>query len=119
MADDKPTLIDGQADVEGRLKGKDAHILGRFKGEVEVSGRLFLGEGARVDAKVVADAAEIAGEFKGEIKARAVTLAEKAKVEGSVDAQVLVVKEGAQLNGAVTAGGAKGKAAPATSPAVP
>src|SRR6266702_2367265 len=101
MADDKPTLIDGQADVEGRLKGKDAHILGRFKGEVEVSGRLFLGEGARVDAKVVADAAE------------------KAKVEGSVDAQVLVVKEGAQLNGAVTAGGAKGKAAPATSPAVP
>ena len=114
MADDKATLIDAQADVEGKLKGKDAHILGRFKGEVDVSGRLVLGDGARVDAKVVADAAEIAGEFKGEIKARAVTLAEKAKFEGSVDAQVLVVREGAQLIGAVTAGGAKAKAAPAT-----
>ena len=112
MADDKATLIDAQADVEGKLKGKDAHILGRFKGEVDVSGRLFLGDGARVDAKVVADAAEIAGEFKGEIRARAVTLAEKAKVEGSVDAQVLVVREGAQLNGAITAGGAKAKASP-------
>ena len=55
----------------------------------------MLGEGARVDAKVQADAAEIAGEFKGEIKARTVTLAEKARVEGNVDAQVLIVREGA------------------------
>jgi cytoskeletal protein CcmA (bactofilin family) len=110
MADDKSTFIDAQADVEGTLKGKDAQILGRFRGEVNVSGRLVLGEGARVDAKVAADAAEIAGEFKGEIKARVVTLAEKARVEGTVDAQLLVVREGAQLNGAVSAG--KGGGAP-------
>jgi cytoskeletal protein CcmA (bactofilin family) len=108
MADDKATLIDAQADVEGTLKGKDAHILGRFRGEVAVSGRLVLGEGARVDAKVAADAAEIAGEFKGEIKARSITLAEKARVEGTVEAQVLVVREGAALNGSVNAGKAKG-----------
>ena len=113
MADDKSTFIDAQADMEGTLKGKDAHILGRFRGEVNISGRLILGEGARVDAKVAADAAEIAGEFKGEIKARAVTLAEKARVEGTVDAQLLVVREGAQLNGAVSAGKGKGGGAPA------
>jgi cytoskeletal protein CcmA (bactofilin family) len=112
MADDKSTFIDAQADVEGTLKGKDAQILGRFRGEVNVSGRLVLGEGARVDAKVAADAAEIAGEFKGEIKARVVTLAEKARVEGTVDAQLLVVREGAQLNGAVSAGKGKGGGAP-------
>ena len=80
MADDKATVIDAQADVDGKLKGKDAQILGRFRGEVELTGRLALGEGARVDAKVHADAVEIAGEFKGEIKARTVTLAEKARV---------------------------------------
>lgn len=107
MADEKVTLIDAQADVDGKLKGKDAHILGRFRGEVELSGRLVLGEGARVDAKVQADAAEIAGEFKGEIKARTVTLAEKARVEGSVDAQVLIVREGAQLDGAIVTGKAR------------
>src|SRR5437879_6113096 len=73
MEGNKATLIDTEADVEGRLKGKDAHILGRFRGEVEVSGRLLLGESSRVDAKIVADAAEIAGEFKGEIVARLVT----------------------------------------------
>ena len=116
MADDKATIIDAQADVDGKLKGKDAQIVGRFRGELELTGRLVLGEGARVDAKVQADAVEIAGEFKGEIKARTVTLAEKARVEASIDAQVLVVREGAQLDGAIATG--KGKAAaPASAPA--
>jgi cytoskeletal protein CcmA (bactofilin family) len=55
---------------------------------------------------------EVGGEFKGEIRARAVTLAEKARLEGTVDAQLLVVREGAQLNGAVSAGKAKGGGAP-------
>jgi cytoskeletal protein CcmA (bactofilin family) len=114
MADDKATVIDAQADVDGKLKGKDAQIIGRFRGELELTGRLVLGEGARVDAKVQADAVEIAGEFKGEIKARTVTLAEKARVEASVDAQVLVVREGAQLDGAIATG--KGKAAAAAAP---
>ncbi|HXB54371.1 MAG TPA: polymer-forming cytoskeletal protein [Vicinamibacteria bacterium] len=104
MEGNKTTLIDAQADVEGKLKGKDAHILGRFRGEVEVSGRLLLGEGSRVDAKIAADLAEVAGEFKGEIVARVVLLDERARVQGSVKAQVLVVREGAQLNGAVSAG---------------
>jgi cytoskeletal protein CcmA (bactofilin family) len=110
MADDKATVIDAQADVDGKLKGKDANIYGRFKGEVELSGRLVLGEGARVEAKVQVDAAEIAGEFKGDIKARTLTLGEKARVEGSVDAQVLVVREGAQLDGSIATG--KGGASP-------
>jgi cytoskeletal protein CcmA (bactofilin family) len=104
MEGNKTTLIDPQADVEGKLKGKDAHILGRFRGEVDVSGRLLLGEGSRVDAKIAADLAEVAGEFKGEIVARVVLLDERARVQGSVKAQVLVVREGAQLNGAVSAG---------------
>jgi len=118
MADDRTTVIDTQADVDGKLKGKDAQILGRFRGEVELSGRLVLGEGARVEAKVQADSAEIAGEFKGDIKARTVTLAEKARVEGSVDAQVLIVREGAQLDGAIATG--KGRTvAPGPAPAHP
>ena len=114
MEAEKTTLIDPQADVEGTLKGKDALILGRFKGEVTVAGRLVLGEGSRVEANVKADVAEIAGEFKGDIVAKSVTLGEKARVEGSVEAQILVVREGAHLNGAVSAGAsARGKGVPA------
>ena len=105
------TIIDAQADVEGTLKGKDAQVLGRFRGQIELTGRLVLGEGARVDARVVADAVEIAGEFKGELKARSLSVLERGRVEGSIDAQRLAMREGALLNGSVNAG--EGKSAPA------
>jgi cytoskeletal protein CcmA (bactofilin family) len=104
------TIIDAQADVEGTLKGKDAHVLGRFRGQIELTGRLVLGEGARVDARVVADTVEVAGEFKGELKARSLSVLERGRVDGSIDTQRLAMREGALLNGSVNAG--EGKPAP-------
>ena len=122
MADEKATLIDAQAEVEGKLKGKDAVVHGRFKGEIALSGRLQVGEGARVEATVSADSVEIAGEVKGDVRGRAVTVAEKGRVLGSVDARVLVVREGAWVSGSVAAGegaskGPEAPAAPIPSPA--
>ena len=102
--DSTTTTIDTQADVEGTLKGKDAQVLGRFRGQIELTGRLVLGEGARVEARVVADVVEIAGDFKGDLKARTLTLLEKGRLDGTVDAQRLAVREGALLNGGVNAG---------------
>jgi cytoskeletal protein CcmA (bactofilin family) len=116
--DDK-TVIDAHGDVEGKLKGKDVHILGRFRGEIEATGRLVTGEGSKIDAHIVADAAEIAGELKGEIKVRSLVLHEKARIEGNVDTQVLNIREGAQLNGAVNTGGPPPGARPATPPSPP
>ena len=119
--DDK-TIIDAHGDVEGKLKGKDVHVLGRFRGEIEVTGRVILGEGSKVDAHIVADAADIAGELKGEIKVRSLVLQEKARIEGTVDTQVLNIREGAQLNGAVNTGAKdtpKASPAPAAMPAPP
>lgn len=104
MDSDKMTLVDADTEMDGRLTGKDAHILGRFKGEIDIKGRLLLGDGCRVDAKVVANTAEIAGEFKGEIKAERLLLLEKARVSGTFEARSLAVREGAQLNGSVNAG---------------
>jgi cytoskeletal protein CcmA (bactofilin family) len=106
------TVIDAQADIEGTLKGKDAHVLGRFRGQIEITGRLVLGDGSRVEAKVTADAVEIAGDYKGELKARSLSLLEKAKVDGTLEAQTLTVREGAQLNGAINAGNASRAAVP-------
>jgi cytoskeletal protein CcmA (bactofilin family) len=101
------TIIDAQADIEGTLHGKDVHVLGRFRGQIDVTGRLVLGEGARVEARVAADAVEIAGDFKGDLKARSLSLLEKGRLDGTVDAQRLVVREGALLNGSVNAGEAR------------
>jgi cytoskeletal protein CcmA (bactofilin family) len=117
MAEDNVTVIDAQADFEGKLRGKDALVRGRFKGEIELSGRLQLGEGSRVEATIKADAAEISGELKGDVKARSLILAEKARVQGTVDAQVLVVREGAWLSGSVAAGESETGGKPAGAPA--
>jgi cytoskeletal protein CcmA (bactofilin family) len=110
MEADKPTVINAQGDFEGTLKGKDAQIFGRFRGDIELTGRLVIGEGARVQARVVAEAAEIAGEFRGELKVRSLSLLEKGRLEGTLEAQVLAVREGAHLNGAVNTGGPAGPA---------
>jgi cytoskeletal protein CcmA (bactofilin family) len=120
MEADKPTVINAQGDFEGTLKGKDAQIFGRFRGEVELSGRLTLGEGARVQARVVADSAEIAGDFRGDLKVRSLILLEKGRIEGTLEAQTMTVREGAQLNGSVNTGGlrqAGGTLAPPPKPA--
>jgi len=110
MDGDKPTLIDAHVEFEGVLKGKDVHIQGRFLGEIHLSGRLSLGEGSRVEAKVVADSAEIAGDFKGQLKVRRLVLMDKGRFDGTLDAQAMVVHEGAMLNGAVNSGGGAARA---------
>jgi cytoskeletal protein CcmA (bactofilin family) len=115
MEGDKTTMIDTESIIEGKLTGKDARIQGVFQGEIELSGKLYLGEGAKVEAKVTAAVAEIAGEFKGELTVQSLVLLEKARVNGSVDAQTMSVREGAVVNGTVNAG-ARSKQAPATPP---
>jgi cytoskeletal protein CcmA (bactofilin family) len=107
-----PTSVDADAEFEGILSGKDAQILGKFKGEIMVTGKLVIGEGAKVDARVTADTIEIAGVFKGDLTTRALILLDKGRVDGSVAAKSLSVRDGALLNGAVNVGGA-GQAAPA------
>jgi cytoskeletal protein CcmA (bactofilin family) len=102
-----PTSVVADAVFEGILSGKDAQILGRFKGEIMVTGKLVIGEGARVDAKVTADTIEIAGAFRGELATRALILLDKARVDGSVETKSLSVRDGALLNGAVNVGGAQ------------
>lgn len=110
------TVVDADANFQGNLNGKDAQVLGRFKGEIAVSGRLTIGEGANVEAKVAADTVEIGGVFKGEVKARAVILLEKARVDAALDAKSLSVRDGALVNGAVNVG-AGGAAVPRVTPA--
>jgi cytoskeletal protein CcmA (bactofilin family) len=117
MDQDRATLIDAHAEVEGSLRGKDAHVLGRFKGEIKTSGRLLLGEGSLVEGRVEADIAELSGSFKGDIVARSVKLGEKARVEGTIEAVQLSVREGAIIDGRVAVGEAAAKAIARPAPA--
>ncbi len=100
-----PTLVDRRSEVEGQLRGQDARIEGRFRGEIALAGRLETTEGSQVEARLEADIAEIAGEFRGEIATRRLVLLEKSRVQATVVVKVLVMREGARLDGAVTASG--------------
>jgi len=115
MVEDKTTLVDAQAQVEGKLSGKDAAVHGRVKGEIALTGRLLIGEDGRVHASIAADSVEIAGQLEGDVRARAVTLRETARVKGRVEAKALVVREGAWLSGPVASGepAARDKGTPA------
>jgi len=119
MAEDKGTVVDAQAQLEGKLSGKDVAVHGRVRGEIAISGRLLIGEEGRVHASVTADAVEIAGQLEGDVHARAVTLRETARVKGKVDAQALVVKEGAWLSGPVASGEARTREGAQPQPTAP
>lgn len=104
MAEDKTTIVDAQAQLEGKLTGKDATVHGRVRGEISLSGRLLVGEEGKVAATVAAESVEVAGHLEGDVKARSVVLRETARVKGRIDAQSLVVREGAWLSGPVASG---------------
>lgn len=120
--DKSETLIDAESSLEGKLRGKNATILGTFKGEVELTGTLVTGERSNVDAKIKASSVEVAGKLVGEVHADHILLIESARVDATLDGAKLGVREGAQLNGGVTAGsggGARptsGATIPATAP---
>ncbi len=115
--DQSETLIDTESSFEGKLRGKNANILGRFKGEIELTGTLVTGERSSVDAKIKAGSVEIAGKLVGEVHADRILLIESSRVDATLDGAKLAVREGAQLNGGVTAG-TGGDARPSPGPAV-
>lgn len=75
------TRREGRADLEGAAVGPrlsfrgelngegDFHVLGKFEGEIQVTGRVFVGEGAEVDANISAAAIVIGGTVRGNLSA--------------------------------------------------
>lgn len=56
--------------LRGEVSGEgDFQILGKFEGEINVSGKVFVGEGAEVDANINAAAIQIGGVVRGNLSA--------------------------------------------------
>jgi cytoskeletal protein CcmA (bactofilin family) len=63
-------LIGSRLAFRGEVNGEgDFQILGRFEGEISVSGRVWVGEGAQVDANITAAAIVIGGTVRGNLSA--------------------------------------------------
>jgi cytoskeletal protein CcmA (bactofilin family) len=69
-ADPRRAVLGGGLSFRGEITGEgDFHIYGRFEGEIDVSGRVLVAEGAEADANINAAAIVIGGRVRGNLSA--------------------------------------------------
>jgi len=86
---------------EGKLLFDEiVRIDGSFRGEIQSSDTLIIGQTADIQADITVGTIIISGRFTGNIKAaKKVELRSPAQLEGCVETPALVVEEGVLLNG--------------------
>lgn len=100
------TVVAEGVHVEGNFKGSGPMIIdGSVKGKVQTTHTLQVGERAVIDASVKAGSALIAGRIKGSVVVKdLVELTGSAIVEGDISTKLLIVAEGAVVNGKINMG---------------
>lgn len=105
MAKDEINAFLGSGtDYQGKLNFQGAvRIDGNFNGEVESEGTLVVGKDARVEGVLKIGQLVLSGKVIGEVTAKEkVVLHKTANLQGNLITPVLVVEEGAVLEGRVT-----------------
>jgi cytoskeletal protein CcmA (bactofilin family) len=95
------TVVGKAVKIEGNLIAKeDIRVEGIVEGKIITEKHLYIGEGAVINADIEAHSALIAGDVHGNVKITTrLELANAAKINGNVKAKVVVMSEGAVLNG--------------------
>lgn len=95
------TLIGPSVHVKGDFKSQgNVQIEGKVTGTIQTSGSLRVGEQAIINASVAAANAFISGSIKGNVLVtERLELSSSAKIEGDINAKVLMIAEGASFNG--------------------
>ncbi len=99
--------ISRSVEVSGDVRFAGAlQVEGRLIGEViSESGSLIIEQAGDVQAQVDVGVCVIRGAFRGNVNARSrVEICKTARVQGDITTPVLLVEEGALLNGAITMG---------------
>ena len=101
--DKDPKTLDMDANMQGRLVFKDPvdlKISGNFEGSLDAKGNLTISEGAVVNAEIKGENINIAGKVIGNISADGkLVLTKTAHVIGDINIPILVIEEGAYLEG--------------------
>ncbi|WP_272699043.1 bactofilin family protein [Desulfovibrio sp. Fe33] len=104
--DEINAFLGAGTNYHGKLHFQGAvRIDGNFQGEVVSEGTLVVGQEASVDGQVKVGQLVLSGKFKGEVEARnKVVLHKTANLQGNIRTPVLVVEEGAVLQGELVMG---------------
>jgi cytoskeletal protein CcmA (bactofilin family) len=109
----KETLSTGQSNrilvgtsIDGIIKSDgDFRVDGKMKGEIEITGKLVVGEGGTVEGEVKCGSANVSGKIIGTIMVDdLLSLEATARVEGDVITSKLSVINGAELSGSCSMG---------------
>lgn len=95
------TLIGPSVHVKGDFKSQgNIQIDGQVTGTIQTSGNLRVGDQAKINANINAANAFVAGTVKGNVViSDHLELSPSAKIDGDINTKVLIIAEGAQLNG--------------------
>ena len=106
--DEINAFLGAGTNYHGKLHFQGAvRIDGNFQGEVVSEGTLVIGQEAVVDGQVKVGQLVLSGKIKGEVEAKTkVVLHKTANLQGNIRTPVLVVEEGAVLEGELVMGGA-------------
>lgn len=90
------------AEFNGKLiLNGSVRIDGEFRGEAIGTGTLIIGEGAYVEADIAVDSIMVSGEVRGNLDIKERTeIATTGKLAGNIKTAILVVQEGAVIDGA-------------------
>jgi len=94
-------MISEGTTIKGPIKSSnDIRIAGRLEGEAICKGKVIVSSSANIDGNITSTEADIAGKIIGTIKvSNKLSLRQTADVGGDIYTKVLIVEEGAQLNG--------------------
>lgn len=103
MADAQMTVVSHNTIWKGEIDSEESmHIHGKFDGVIRAQQDVFILEEATVAAEVSAQNVVIAGQYNGEVTCHArFEVLPTGRVRGTVRAPVLVVHEGAEINGSI------------------
>ncbi|MBX5493080.1 MAG: polymer-forming cytoskeletal protein [Chloroflexi bacterium] len=95
------TVVGRESSFDGKLRSEHSiRVQGEARGEIESKQAVYVEEGARVSAKIVAAEITIAGQVEGQLfSVGRVEIRPSGQVNGEINAASLVMQEGAFFDG--------------------
>jgi cytoskeletal protein CcmA (bactofilin family) len=103
------TVVGPSVKIQGDLNSEgNIRIEGQVSGKVKTSQSVFVNQGAKITADLLAGNAVIGGEVQGNLKISGhLILQSTAKLSGDIACQILRVEDGAQFTGKCAMNGAE------------
>jgi cytoskeletal protein CcmA (bactofilin family) len=97
------TIIGPNAHFQGDIQSDGGvRVDGIVEGNIDITGNLVVGEGAKIIAEITANNISISGAIKGDINGNRVEILETGRVWGDLTINSLLLNEGAYLRGQTT-----------------